>query len=153
MHIAQLNIGKPKYPLDDLRMSGFMDNLDRINAIAERSPGFVWRMTGDGNNATDLRFGDDPDMIYNMSVWESADDLEHFVWNTVHAKFYGRKAEWFPSMEEAHFVMWPVAVGHKPTLMEAMERLTALRRDGSSEDAFGWEGLPHLKVWMEKQCG
>lgn len=153
MHLAELNVAKPLYPLDDARMAGFMDNLDRINALAERSPGFVWRMTGDGNDATDLRYGDDPDTIYNLSVWESAEALEHFVWNTVHAKIYNRKAEWFPQAPEAHFVMWPVPPGHEPDLDEALARLADLRAHGSSPDAFGWDGLPHLRRWLEKRCG
>ena len=80
MHLAQLNVGKARFPLDDPRMSGFMGNLDRVNAIAERSPGFVWRLVGEGNDATDLRLDDAGDTLVNMSVWESAEHLEHFVW-------------------------------------------------------------------------
>lgn len=153
MHLAQLNAAQPLYPLDDPRMADFMDNLDRINAIAERSPGFVWRLTGDGNDATDLRHGDDPDSIYNLSVWETAKDLEHFVWNTVHARFYTRKTEWFSAPTTHHFVMWPVAEGHRPTLDEAVGKLEQLNRFGSSPDAFGWEGLPQPGRLMERRCG
>lgn len=153
MHIAQLNVGRPKYALDDPRFADFMDNLDRINAVAERSPGFIWRMTGDGDNNMDVTRSDDPGMNYNLSVWATADDLEHYVWNTVHAKFYNRKAEWFPKMDEAHFVMWPVEEGHLPNLDEALDRLAMLRQQGSTGAAFGWDGLPHLKRWIEKRCG
>ena len=153
MHIAQLNVGRPKYALDDPRMAGFMDNLDRVNAVAERSQGFVWRMTGEGDNNMDVTRADDPGMNYNLSVWRTAEDLEHYVWNTVHAKFYNRKAEWFPDMGIAHFVMWPIEEGHIPTLDEALDKLEILRRDGSTDTAFGWEGLPHLKQWMQKRCG
>lgn len=153
MHLAQLNVATPRFALDDPRMAGFMDNLDRINALAERSPGFVWRLIGDGNDATDLRYGGDPDTIYNLSVWRSAEDLEHFVWNTVHAKFYNRKAEWFPDLGVPHFVMWPVEEGHAPTLDEALEKLECLRAQGSTPEAFGWDGLPHLTRWLEKRCG
>jgi hypothetical protein len=56
-------------------------------------------------------------------------------------------------MGVAHFVMWPIEIGHVPSLDEALERLDLLRRDGSTEAAFGWEGLPHLKQWMQKRCG
>ena len=58
MHLAEVNIGKFRYPTTDPRMAEFMDNLDRINALAERSPGFVWRLVGDNNNATDFIFVD-----------------------------------------------------------------------------------------------
>lgn len=153
MHLAQLNIGRPRFDLDDPRMAGFMDNLDRVNALAERSPGFVWRMTGEGNNNMDITRPDDPGMNYNLSVWRTAKELENFVWNTVHARFYNQKFEWFETMSEAHFVMWPVEEGSIPTLDEALERLEMLRRDGSSDDAFGWQDLPHLRAWMEKRCG
>ncbi len=90
-HIAQLNIGRPLHALDDPRMAGFMDNLDRVNALAERSRGFVWRLKDESNNATALRPFDDPDMLVNMSVWESVEALERFVWATVHKQFYNRK--------------------------------------------------------------
>jgi uncharacterized protein DUF3291 len=90
-HIAQLNIGRFRYPTDDPRMAAFMTNLDRINALAERSEGFVWRLKDDSNNATDIRPPSDPTMAVNLSVWESVEALEHFVWTTVHKQFYNRK--------------------------------------------------------------
>lgn len=152
MHLAQLNIATPRFPLDDPRMAGFVDNLDRVNAVAERSPGFVWRLAGEGNDATDLRLDDDPDAIVNMSVWETAEHLEHFVWNTVHRQFYRRKAEWFARQVKPYFVMWPVPVGHRPDLAEAAGRLDHYARHGTSDHAFGWEGLPHLKRWIEERC-
>ncbi len=152
MHLAQLNIAHPRFPLDDPRMAGFVDNLDRVNAVAERSPGFVWRLVGDENDATDLRLPGDPDAIVNMSVWESAGHLEHFVWNTVHKRIYHRKGEWFAALGKPYFVMWPVAAGHRPGLAEAAGRLDHYTRHGGSDHAFGWEGLPHLKRWMEERC-
>ena len=96
MHIAQLNIGRARYPLDDPRMAGFMNALAAINAIADRSPGFVWRMADEGGaGATDIKYTDDPQQIANMSVWETAEALEHFVWNTAHKKIYAQKHAWF----------------------------------------------------------
>jgi heme-degrading monooxygenase HmoA len=152
MHLAQLNIARPRYQLEHPRMAGFVNNLDRVNAIAERSPGFVWRLVGEGDDATDIRFEDDPDLIVNMSVWESAEHLEHFVWNTVHKRIYEKRGQWFGDFGKPHFVMWHVPVGHTPTLVEARERLDHLTEHGSSDHAFGWEGLPHLKRWMEARC-
>ena len=139
MQLAELNVGYAKYPLDDTRMSGFMDNLDRINALAERSPGFVWRMQSDDGNATDIEVPGDPNMISNMSVWTDAKSLGNYVFNTVHGQFYNKRPEWFESMDRMHFVMWPVPDGHTPTLDEAMERLERLQTHGASDEAFGWD--------------
>jgi hypothetical protein len=154
MHIAQLNIGRALYPLDDPRMAAFMSALAAINAIADRSPGFVWRMQDEsGAGATDIKYTDDLQQIANMSVWKTADALEHFVWNTAHKRIYNQKHSWFEKPTQAIFVMWPVEEGRIPTLEEALERLEHLRRHGSSEYAYGWDGLPHLKVWMNQKCG
>src|SRR5437868_14049475 len=109
MHIAQLNIGRFRFPTDDPRMAGFMDNLDRINALAERSAGFVWRLKDDTNNATQFRLSEGSEMAVNLSVWQSAEALEKFVWNTVHARFYNAKGSWFEKLGQPHFVMWRVA--------------------------------------------
>ena len=150
-HLAQLNIARAQYDLDDPRMSGFMDNLDRVNAVAERSKGFVWRLQDEAGDQT-VSPTDDPRLIVNMSVWETAEDLERFVFNTVHKRIYDRRDEWFPKMERPHFVMWRIPVGHLPTIDEAMTRLELLQTRGPSDEAFGWERLENLKVWMQKQC-
>ena len=129
MHVAELNIGRLNHPIHDPRMADFVDNLGRVNAMAERMPGFVWRLVGDGTNdgALDLRpYAGDPMMAVNMSVWETVEQLEQYVWNTVHKRFYNRKAEWFEPMKSHHFVMWPVEEGHIPTLEEAKARLDHL---------------------------
>lgn len=152
MHLAQFNIARARYALDDPRMADFMDNLDRINAIADRSPGFVWRLQDEGGNATDIGFGDDPDVIVNMSVWEDAQAFERFVWNTLHKQFYNRRDEWFGEMEGNHMVMWRVPAGHIPTLAEARERLDYLNTHGPSDHAFGWESLPDQQAWRQARC-
>ena len=102
-HIAQLNIGRFRYATDDSRMRAFMDNLDRVNAIAERTEGFIWRLKDESNNATAIRPAGDPAMAVNLSVWESVEALERFVWATVHKQFYNRKAEWFERPEFCAF--------------------------------------------------
>jgi Domain of unknown function (DUF3291) len=151
--IAQLNIGRFRYSTDDPRMAAFMANLDRINALAERSEGFVWRLKDESNNATAIRPEGDPTMAVNLSVWESVEALERFVWATVHKKFYNRKGEWFEKPSVTHFVMWPVPVGHIPDLAEGMARLEYLRARGDSDFAFGWGHLAHIKLWMSRKCG
>jgi hypothetical protein len=155
MQIAELNIGRLKHPIDDPRMAGFVDNLARINAMADRMPGFVWRLVGDGSNggALELRPFADPMMAVNMSVWETVEQLETYVWKTVHQRFYNRKAEWFEKMAKHHFVMWFVEDGHVPTLDEATERLAHLEAHGNSDHAFGWDHLEHIKLWQSQRCG
>jgi hypothetical protein len=142
MPIAELNIGRARHDLDDPRMAGFMDNLARINALAERSPGFVWRYQDDSGNATDTKIGGDPRAILNLSVWQTVEDLERYVFGTLHVRFYARRAEWFePLAPGRHFVMWPVPAGHLPGVDEALARLQELERTGPSARVFGWETL------------
>ena len=79
-HLAQINIGRLKAPMDAPETSGFAENLDRINALAKAQEGFVWRLTGEGNNATDIVAFDDPMMILNMSVWTGPEALAAYVY-------------------------------------------------------------------------
>jgi hypothetical protein len=150
MFLAELNIGKFKYPTSDARMAGLMDNLDRVNALAERSPGFVWRLKGDNNNATDFRVGDD--YAVNLSVWTDAKSLENYVFKTVHAQFYKRKDEWFELMEKPHMVFWNVTEGHLPTLAEAMDRLEDYQKNGPTEAAFGWAEVMDVERMRQLRC-
>ena len=141
MQLAELNVGYALYPLDDPRMAGFMDNLDALNALAERSSGYIWRMKSDSGNATDLAVPGDEAMISNMSVWENVESLGDYVFNTIHAKFYEKRPAWFENMTRHHFVMWWVEDGHIPTLEEAMQKLAHLQEHGSTDDAFGWDAV------------
>ena len=155
MQLAELNIGRLRYPVGDPRVADFIDNLGRVNAMAERMPGFVWRLVGDGSNdgAIDLRPYEDPMMAVNMSVWQRVEDLEQFVWNTAHKKFYARKTEWFELMTAHHFVMWFVPEGHIPTIAEAKGKLAHQEANGNSDAAFDWSHLPHVKLWQSQRCG
>ncbi|MBP1850616.1 DUF3291 domain-containing protein [Rhizobium halophytocola] len=152
MHLAELNIATLKYPLDDPRVAPFVDALDRVNTIAERLDGFVWRLKEESGNATDIRAFDDPMTIVNLSVWRDAEALENFVWKTVHKQFYARRAEWFSIMDKQHFVLWHVEEGHRPDMQEAKQRLEALNKHGDSDHAFGWSHLPEVKLWREARC-
>jgi len=151
-HIAELNVATSRYDQDDPRFAEFVNNLDRVNAVAERSKGFVWRLKDDAGSAMAIRGSDDPRFFVNLSVWETVEDLERFVFATVHQKIYARREEWFPRASEPTFVMWPVPAGHLPTLADAMGRLAKLRSEGPSDEAFGWERLADLKLWMTKKC-
>ena len=152
-HLAQLNIGRIRYEVGDPRMAGFVDNLAFVNALAERSEGFVWRYQDESGNATSTRpFGGDPMMAVNMSVWESVESLEKYVWQTVHKRFYSKRHEWFEKMDERYLVMWWVPAGHRPTIQEAIERLEHLKENGDSEHAFGWESLASARLYKTARC-
>ncbi len=153
MHLAELNIARALYPLEDRRMSGFVRNLDLVNGIAERSDGFVWRLKDETGNATGIHAFDDPMVISNLSVWRDAESLEKFVLQTVHKRFYQDRAKWFSQMKMEHFVMWFVPEGHCPSLREGMERLEHLNGHGNSDHAFAWGHLPHVKLWQQARCG
>jgi hypothetical protein len=151
-HLAQLNIGRLRYELDDPRLADFIDNLARVNAIAERSEGFVWRLQDETGNATNIRPFADPRMAVNMSVWEGVETLEKYVWQTVHTRFYGRRTEWFEHLDRPYLVMWWVPAGHRPTIEEALGRLEHLRVHGPSEHAFGWDGIAGAQLWKTARC-
>ena len=150
MHLAQLNIARPRYANDDPRFAGFMDNLERINALGASMPGFVWIRSDDSGHAMDMPTPW-PGAAANLTVWEDVASLERFVWQTVHVRFYNRKAEWFQSPAEPHFVMWHVPVGHCPSLAEAKRRLDHLAAHGNSDEAFDWAHLPN-SLWHQKRC-
>jgi Domain of unknown function (DUF3291) len=152
MQLAQLNIGKFKADRSDPSMAYFFDNLDRINALAERMPGFVWRLKDESNNATNIPWAGDPSFAVNLSVWANVEALEKFVWATAHAKVYQRKAEFFEAADKPHFILWWIEDGHIPTLEEANQRLEHYTAHGASEQAFGWADVPAAKLWQEKRC-
>ena len=144
MHLAEVNIGRLLAPTDDPRVADFMNNLDRINGLGKRMPGFVWMSEGSGEPGTgntENSIGDDPLLVFNLTVWEDVPSLQDFVYKTLHAKFIDRKAEWFEVLGEQHLVMWWVEEGHRPTRDEALARLSDLRENGPSDRAFGWDQI------------
>ncbi len=144
MHLAELNIGRLLADTDDPRVADFMANLDRVNRLAKRMPGFVWMMEGSGEPGrgnTDVKIGGDPRFVSNLSVWADAESLGTFVWKTLHKQFFDRRAEWFEVLGTQHFVMWGVPEGHRPTLAEALDRLEYNKAHGDSDHAFGWGWL------------
>lgn len=135
-HLAQINIGRLRAHVDDPMIADFKNNLDRINAIADASPGFVWRLTGEGNNATDIQpDANDPMMAMNMSVWTGPQALGAYVYRSDHLAFMRRRAEWFEKLE-LFMALWWVPKGHIPTIAEGLGKIEALRRLGASAVAF-----------------
>jgi hypothetical protein len=133
--LAQLNIALMKEPLESPRMADFVANLDRINALAEASPGFVWRLKTDDGNATALRPLGEQTLV-NISVWRDVESLHHYVYRSMHVEIMRRRKEWFERMEQAFFVLWWVPKGHRPTIEEAVARLERLRTQGPTSQAF-----------------
>ncbi len=134
--LAQLNIGRMLAPTDDPLVADFMNNLERINALAEQSPGFVWRYQDETGNATDTRPYDDPSILINFSVWESREALFNFTYQSEHVEFFRRRREWFEKMEQSYLVLWWIPEGHLPTIEEAKERLAHLQAHGATPYAF-----------------
>ncbi|RNL84396.1 DUF3291 domain-containing protein [Halostreptopolyspora alba] len=135
-HLAQLNVAIPNHPMDDPRMAGFTEMLDPINALADSSPGFVWRFRSEGSNdaTTERPFG--PDLLINLSVWESLEALWNFTYRSEHLDLLRRRREWFQHMEEVHTVLWWLPATRLPSLDEAGERLAHLRAHGPTAHAF-----------------
>jgi len=135
-HLAQMNIAKARVPLDDPLMADFVANLDRINALADRSPGFVWRLQSDSGNATDIQAFDDPLVIVNMSLWRSYGELADYVYRSEHTKIMVRRREWFQPLPRPFLVAWWVVAGTFPTVAEGKARLDHLARHGATPHAF-----------------
>lgn len=136
-HIAQLNFGSLTHGFDDPRSAGFVDNIARVNGLAERSEGFVWRDKEMSDDEVLRVFGGDPNVVATLSVWRDLAALEHFVQKTLHGRFLNQRQNWF-TPGRSGFVMWYVAPGHRPTLAEAADRHRHLQAKGDSDHAFGW---------------
>lgn len=135
-HIAQVNVGRLVAPVTAAEVAEFMALLDPINALADASPGFVWRLQSDSGNATDIRPFDDDELLINMSVWRSLEELRDFTYRSAHVDVLRRRREWFHKLAEAHLALWWVPVGHIPTPSEAETRLRLLREHGPTPEAF-----------------
>jgi len=133
--LAHLNIAAMKEPLDSPAMADFVANLDRINSLAEASPGFVWRLQDDAGDATAMRpLGENT--LVNLSVWTDIASLSRYVYQSAHVDIMRRRKDWFETMTQASLVLWWVGRGHRPGIEEAVARLQLLRSSGPTEGAF-----------------
>lgn len=135
-HLAQVNIARMVAPLDSPVMAGFVAKIGEFNALADRSPGFVWRFQDDSGNATYLRPYADERIIFNLSVWHSPDSLRAYVYRTGHADLVRQRQQWFEHSDQAILALWWIPVGHIPSVEEAKERLEHLRAHGPTARAF-----------------
>ena len=136
LHIAQVNIGRIKGALEDPVMAGFVARLDEINTLADGSPGFVWRLQTSEGNAAYLRPYDDDRILFNMSVWESIEQLKHYVYKTMHAEVLRQRKEWFEKFSGSYTTLWWIPAGHIPSIDEAKERLAHLDAQGPTQFSF-----------------
>ena len=135
-HLAQINVGRFRTPIDDPANAEFIANLDRVNALADEAPGFVWRLIGDGNSAIDIQAFDDPQIGINMSVWTDMESLAAFVYrDSGHREIMRRRSEWFEKME-FYMALWWIPAGHIPTIEEGKAKIELIAKLGSTPDAF-----------------
>jgi hypothetical protein len=135
-YLAQINIAEQLYPKGDERIQPFFDAIPRINELAERSTGFVWRLRDEDDNATSIRWNDNDMLIVNMSVWESVDALHAFTYATDHVAVYRQRRDWFHKMPTMHMALWYVPIGTIPTLDDARLALHRLDTVGATPLAF-----------------
>jgi hypothetical protein len=135
--LAQVNVARLVAPVDAPEIADFVAALDPVNALADRAAGFVWRLQTEEGNATSVRAFDDPLVIVNLSVWESIESLEAFVYGErSHRAVLRRRREWFEQQVELHTALWWITAGTTPTVVEAVARLAHLREHGPTRHAF-----------------
>ena len=137
-HLAQVNVARSRADLEDPIMAGFVDQLPAINALADSSPGFVWRLASETGDNTYLRPYDDPLIIFNLSVWQSVDALKQYVYRSEHGAAVRNRKLWFERMDAPHVALWWVPAGHIPTVAEATQRLSYRQEHGDSAIAFSF---------------
>jgi hypothetical protein len=139
--LAQINIARLVAPIDDPRIAEFVAQLDEVNALADQSAGFVWRLKSDSGNATDITYSEDPFVIVNMSVWESIESLKEFTYGSRHLSVFRDRQKWFEKMPLPHYCMFWIPDGHIPTVRQARERLEHYQKHGATTQAF-WFSQP-----------
>lgn len=135
-NLAQINIALMKAPLEDPVMAEFAAALDEVNAIADKSPGFVWRLQTSSGNATDIRAYPDSRILVNLSVWQSVESLKAYVYQSLHGEFFIQRRKWFEKYQGEHFCMWWVPAGCFPTVEEGKAKLAYLALHGDSPESF-----------------
>jgi hypothetical protein len=134
--LAQINISRLVAPLDDPKVAEFVAQLEPINALADKAPGFVWRLQSDSGNATDIAYSEDPFIIVNMSVWESMEALREFAYKSNHMKVFRDRAKWFEKAVKPGYCLWWIPAGHIPTVAEGRERLEHYQARGATPYSF-----------------
>ena len=137
-HLAQVNIARSRAPLDDPVMTGFMTQLEAVNQLADKSPGFVWRLQTDAGDATAIQVFEDPLLIINLSVWQDIESLRRYVYSGAHLGLLKNKKQWFEKLDTAFLALWWIPAGDLPSPASARDRLDRIKRDGPGPDAFNF---------------
>ena len=141
-HLAQLNIARMTGKnINDPVMKEFVDQLDSINALAEQSKGFIWRLKSDNGNATSFNPFQDDRIIVNFSVWENATDLREYVYKSAHTAVMKDRKKWFENFGQPYYVLWNIPAGYIPSIEEAVERLSHLQQHGPTAFAFDFKNI------------
>ena len=140
-HLAQINIGRMLAPIDDPIMAEFVAQLPAINALADASPGFVWRLQSESGDATSIKAYDDELIIVNMSVWESVESLREYAYRSSHTGVLKHRAKWFEKFDGPYMALWWVPAGHIPTPQEGKARLEYLREHGDTPYVFSFKNI------------
>ena len=140
-HLAQINIARMLAPIDDPIMAEFAAQLAPVNALADQSPGFVWRLQTESGDATSIKVYDDDMVIINLTVWENVEALREFVYKGAHHGVLRDRKRWFEKFDDSYYALWWIPAGHIPNPQEARERLDHLRQHGASEYAFSFQHL------------
>ena len=135
-HLAQMNIARAVDDMESETMAGFVARLEEINALADSSPGFVWRLQDGAGDATNIQAFSDPDLLVNMSVWEDLESLQNYVYKSAHVELLKNKAAWFEKLTDVSQVLWWVPAGEIPTVFEGKARLQHLQDYGVTGSAF-----------------
>lgn len=135
-HLAEINIARGKAPLDAPVMRDFVELLDAMNALADASPGFIWRLKEDKDDSSGAKVFNDPQMLVNLSVWTDAEALRQYAYKSSHAYVFRKRKEWFVDFDRASLALWWIEAGTLPTVEEARHRLELLDANGPTAQAF-----------------
>ena len=140
-HLAQINIARMLAPIDDPLMAEFVAQLAPVNALADQSPGFVWRLQSESGDATSIKVYDDDLIIVNLTVWESPEALHEFVYKSDHSGVLRDRKRWFQKFDGPYYALWWIPAGQLPSIEESRQRLEHLRQHGDSAYAFSFKHL------------
>lgn len=151
-HLAQINLARARVPFDDPALEEFMEQIDGINALADESPGFIWRLQTDEGDATGIRINDDDRLLVNLTVWESVEALREYAYRSRHMDVMRRRKEWFEPYGSTYLALWWVPAGTLPSVDEGLERLAYIDEHGASARAFGFrQQFPPAEVGERPQ--
>ena len=139
--LAQINIARMLAPIDDPSMAEFVAQLAPVNALADSSPGFVWRLQTESGDATSIQVYEDDRIIVNLTVWENVESLREFAYKSAHAGVMRDRKKWFEKLDGLYMALWWVPAGHLPSTQEGKERLEHLRTHGDTEFAFSFRNV------------